>query len=770
MRHELEPSAHHVTISPGGEVAVATGNEIMILRRKPPARTAELSKRVEALEAASWENAASLEAPPSSLAWTTAGLFATYEDEVARIDDGAGNSVPVSWSASRVFTDPTGGSLWSFDASRIERRDRNLELVVQLDLGEQPHFVAASSSAVAVLVRGLDPALRLHHLDDTSSSWLDVPIRSAGATWDAASVTDVAFDHEGHLWVTAERGVGAYDSKDQSWVLWENHQGPPVGDLSSVSPSPDGSVWIGGDHGLIRLVPDLDQPAHSLWEYRAGPRWLLDNQVHALSVDASGHAWAATSSGVSEIAQLGVTLEEKAGFFDEEIEKRHRRTPYSYVDAVILEEPGQKDPYRQRDSDNDGLWTSMYGAAQVLAWSATGSQTARDRARRAFRALEFLGLVTEGGSHEPPPGFIARSILTISGPDPNEGRLARDREHQQRDRKWKLIEPRWPTSADGQWFWKGDTSSDELDGHYFFNALYYDLVADEDEKVRVREAVQRVTDHLLANDHSLVDHDGLPTRWAVFSPSALNDDLDWWEERGLNSMSMLSYLRVAEHVAVGADRERYASAARELIERHGYAANTRTPKVHEGPGTGNQSDDEMAFMGFYNLMRYERDDQLRSLWAHSFYRYWRNEAPERNPLFHYLFAGAMKDNPTRYRDAFDDFMVEPDGNDWAEDSLDTLRRYPLDRIDWPLRNSHRLDIVELRTSTEQRPKGHKRDGKVLPIDERWVNHWNVDPWTLDYGGRGLNLADGASFLLPYYLGLHHGFIERDPSATSTDRP
>ena len=48
---------------------------------------------------------------------------------------------------------------------------------------------------------------------------------------------------------------------------------------------------------------------------------------------------------------------------------------------------------------------------------------------------------------------------------------------------------------------------------------------------------------------------------------------------------------------------------------------------------------------------------------------------------------------------------------------------------------------------------------MLPIDERFVNHWNHDPWRLDHGGQGRYLADGASFLLPYYLGLHHGLIE-----------
>ncbi len=58
-------------------------------------------------------------------------------------------------------------------------------------------------------------------------------------------------------------------------------------------------------------------------------------------------------------------------------------------------------------------------------------------------------------------------------------------------------------------------------------------------------------------------------------------------------------------------------------------------------------------------------------------------------------------------------------------------------------------------------RGHRRNGKVLPIDERMVEHWNHDPWRLDSGGNGTALADGASFLLPYYMGLYHGILVED---------
>jgi hypothetical protein len=48
---------------------------------------------------------------------------------------------------------------------------------------------------------------------------------------------------------------------------------------------------------------------------------------------------------------------------------------------------------------------------------------------------------------------------------------------------------------------------------------------------------------------------------------------------------------------------------------------------------------------------------------------------------------------------------------------------------------------------------------VLPVEERHFNHWNTDPYELNYGGNGQGLASGNVFLLPYYMGLYHGFIE-----------
>jgi hypothetical protein len=77
-----------------------------------------------------------------------------------------------------------------------------------------------------------------------------------------------------------------------------------------------------------------------------------------------------------------------------------------------------------------------------------------------------------------------------------------------------------------------------------------------------------------------------------------------------------------------------------------------------------------------------------------------------------------------------------------------------------------LDIVTLPRQIREEPgertqrgRGHLIDGKVLPVENRHFNHWNTDPWRLDYPGDGRQLASGTVFLLPYYLGRYHGFIE-----------
>lgn len=574
-----------------------------------------------------------------------------------------------------------------------------------------------------------------------------------GRRWAVSAVRGVAFDTQGRLWCAMPAGVACRDGG--RWRFYTGEEGLPHNDFTCVAAGADGSVWFGTRKGAIRF-----DGQH--WAYRQGRRWLPNDDVRSIAVDGAGNAWFATAAGVGRIERRMMTLAEKAAIYEEEVEKYIKRTPFGYVSEVSLAKPGDKSEIIYTDSDNDGLWTSMYGAGECFAYAATKAPEAKERARKAFEALRFLQKVAQGGEHSPPKGYVARTIRSVEDPDPNIGRIEGDRETKAKnDALWKLYEPRWPKSTDGKWYWKSDTSSDELDGHYFFYPAYYDLVADtEEEKERVREVVRDLTDHLVEHGFSLIDHDGTPTRWGYYGPEALNNDPSWWAERGLKSLSMMSYLAVAEHMT---GDPKYGAALEELVEKHGYRANAMIYKLHFGPGSGNQSDDEMAFMSYYNLVKYAKDDLLRKMALTSFYMAWTVEQPEMNPFFNFAYAafglGVIG------RDQWGEHSLSPwDG--WLEDAMATLKGFPLDRMDWGHENSHRLDLVRLPRqqaddpfSDPGRPRGYRKNGKVLPVEERHFGHWNTDPWALDYHGRGHELASGTVFLLPYYLGLYHGFIE-----------
>lgn len=571
--------------------------------------------------------------------------------------------------------------------------------------------------------------------------------------WAPVDVRAVGFDNAGRLWFAAPMGVGhEVSGVEGGWQLYTGHEGLPYNDFTSLAIG-EGTVWFGTSFGAIKRSGDA-------WMYREGRQWLLDNAVRDVAIDKAGSTWLATAGGVSHIHDKPMTFAQKAVFYEDEIDARHRRTPQGYVAGVELIEPADKSEWIQHDTDNDGQYTGMYGGAECLGYAATGDPRLKKNATAAFEGLAFLSEVTQGGDHPAPPGFIARTILPVDGPDPNEHNSPEnDRKKQEGDALWKVIVPRWPVSKDGEWYWKSDASSDELDGHYSLYGLYYDHVAEtEEEKARVREVVRRVTDHLLYHDFRLVDHDGKPTRWANFSPRDLNDDPAWWAERGLNSFSVLTYLSVAHHIT---GDERYHEAYEYLIREHKYALNGMVmPKLQAGPGSFVQFDDKMAFMNYYHLIQYEDDPELLNMYRNSAYYYWQIVKYELNPFFNFVYAVCC-DGKT-LTNQWGTMDLSPTGP-WLEQSIDTLKRYPMDLVNWKHTNSKRIDLAPLGSHVREPGanvgKGYRNNGYVLPIDERQSITWSEDSWDLDTGGDGRWLDEGSPYLLAYYLGLYHGYIK-----------
>jgi hypothetical protein len=404
-----------------------------------------------------------------------------------------------------------------------------------------------------------------------------------------------------------------------------------------------------------------------------------------------------------------MTLTAKSRAFVERVQARHNR--WGLTASSQLKTPGDLSSNQMVSSDNDGLWTAMYVAAEVFRFRVTGEADARENARRGMQAIMRLEAITGR------PGFPARSFIR-TGVDV------------------QTTDGEWHDTPDKQWRWKGDTSSDEIVGHYFIYPIYHDLVADAAEKPALQGVIERITNHILDNNYQLIDVDGQATRWGWWGPDKIWADPD---ETGLRALHMLSHLRVA--ISMTGDpkhQARFRAAYDDLIKKEKYHWLTRNQKVVVA-GAVNHSDDELAFMSYYPLFMYEKDPALLEVYRQSLERSWQIERPERNPLWNFIYAvgsGAKE---------FD-----------RAESLRTLREIPMDQVQWSVSNVHRLDVpVDPMSDRFKR----QQTLVVLPYDELPMSKWNGNPYALAGGNQGRSEDDGAYFLLPYWMGRYHKLID-----------
>ena len=291
----------------------------------------------------------------------------------------------------------------------------------------------------------------------------------------------------------------------------------------------------------------------------------------------------------------------------------------------------------------------------------------------------------------------------------------------------------------------------------------------------MRTTVRAVTDHLIENGFLLRDHDGKPTRWGNFSPEFFHS-AQGWEQRGLNSMMILSFLRVAEHITGDA---KYGESYRYLCDEHHYDFNAMQSKSYFPPDFVVPWDNNLCLLSWYGLFNYETDPERLLRWRLSVKHAWQHIAKQMNPLWNLLYQACA----TRFADLaadgyFDSAYPELEPYREAllkefrpearlEDSLATLRAIPLDLIAYHVDNTHRLDVRFDPAPGAQGPlfqlrgeRGWGHDTFALPIDERGQvrqGHSHFDLVTPENGGWYEH--EGTIFLLAYWLGVYHGFIE-----------
>lgn len=518
-------------------------------------------------------------------------------------------------------------------------------------------------------------------------------------------VTALASDRWGHLFVGTQDGLALYDGKS-AWYTNNEIKDLPVAHITALAIAENGNRYIGTDGGLI-----LQRGVRRSW-YTEG-RWLPSNAVSAVAAHPTkDEVWVGTDKGVAQITFTEMTLGEKAEHFQKIAEQYHLRE--DYFSYRLLSEACNMDSGTVEISDNDGLWTGAFLAAMSLKYAVTKDEHALDLARKAMRALIKLFTVTGID------GFPARSYRR-----PGEDRYGNG------NPEWHLTE-----DEKGALEWKGETSSDETSGHFFGFSYYYDMCADDAEKQDIAKTVCACVDHILRNDYTLCDADGLPTTWAHWGPHELNR-VDYWRyERGINAFEMLCMLRTAYHMS---GDEKYMTEYVRLIKEEHYAINCMQHKMEDAHE--NHIDDHLGFLTTATLFRYEDDEHLKSVLLSGLLHHWQYERIERCPFFNLIF-GHYADGECCDLDK----------------AVQSLKELPMSFINYAIKNSHRGDLV---WTDDAIPYGGCRQlVEPLPYDEKLVNNFDGDAFRAD-GDAGMEANLPTIYLLPYWYGRWCGLLAAD---------
>jgi hypothetical protein len=582
----------------------------------------------------------------------------------------------------------------------------------------------------------------LEYLSDDEVTWQGV--------MDSDVARDVRFDAQsGIFWIRGDKSISTFNPKNQElkrafsgndftsfaitkskifvgtgegYLEVDKSSGKQLGGLNNKLPwteityiqEIDGNLWFGSTKGAFMLKDD------GKFNYYYGERWLPGNHVIHISQAYDQSVLILTDQGLGQIVFKNMTLHDKAMYYEQQVRDRHIRLGFNA--SLVNMEKGNVASGRLSDSDNDGLWTSMYLGGEIFRYAVTKSPEALQNCRESLDAMERLYSIN------PVPGFPSRSFE-------RSGYIE------------QLGDPvRWQHTDDPEWDWKATTSSDEAIGHIFAFGAMAELF-DGEMKQRAITLIDTLMSHVVRNDMYLIDYDGKPTTWGRWHPDYVNARPKMVGDRKINASNIIGMLQTAYHFT---GKEKYKEKAFELMNDHGYLENLMRPMSEIGPapddadewskmlsGSWNHSDDEMYFVGYWGLYRYAFNDSLKQMYKAAIIDHWEAERPEKEGAWNSMTALTGTNE-------FD-----------LDEAIWYLQEHPMDLIDWEIMNSHRKDIEFIEPNFR-----NQTIAEVLPPDERPVQRHNGNMFRLDRA-RGNGVSEhsaGDIWLLPYWMGRYLGVI------------
>ncbi len=602
--------------------------------------------------------------------------------------------------------------------NRVDARLPFGENVLQLEKGPDGTVWLLTAGGLYTLTReGVKPDLSIdpaRAVSMTAAPSGDVFVFTAGGvlrrfgkrprwgnmTREMTRVPDAAFlsaasDALGMLWIGAKDGVYLFDGKSE-WLTPADFAFMPRCPVNCVALGEGDTVYLGTDVGLYIISGEKTR-------FYGKGRWLPGERVlSVLPLPGEDAVWVGADAGAAKLSFVPMTLAQKENLL-------YAQIPYFKREGFVTKKENTKngDPSTGEVSitDNDGLWSAVYAAAASLKYAVTGDEAAKADVRETVEAMLRLHTVTGI------PGFPARAYR-------RPGEAGYGNGH-----------PEWHAGRDekGALEWKGETSSDELVGHFYALSWYYDLCADETERERIASALSAVTEHILTHGYTLCDADGLPTTWAHFGPEELNGDDNWCWEKGINSLELLTFLRITAHVT---GEKKWEDRLYELAACSHYAMNIAVYKKYDAHSC--HIDDRLGFYCITHLLRLETDPALLRFVKLGLRRHYEYERCEHSPYYDFVYAWATGSRGD------------------SDEAVTTLEEYPLDPRVYPVKNSIRPDVPLDPDTAKYGEAPHALF--ALPAGERVTDCLCYNPFRLDEYKGDRHMVPPSSWLLAYWFG------------------
>ncbi len=316
---------------------------------------------------------------------------------------------------------------------------------------------------------------------------------------------------------------------------------------------------------------------------------------------------------------------------------------------------------------------------------------------------------------------------------------------------------------------KGDTSNDELVGHYAVWHLAYDILAPDDPELGeiIKTIVARHAKHMKENGGSLIDAGGQPTSWARMTREYyMNKGADGFPDAPLGTTILLQLFKVAYHITGDAQWEeeyrklaldepyRYADLCGEHFARCEYLireffGNPELPSEEIFPvvvRVMNYSDVRMAAVAFYTLSQLETDPVLIEKYRKGSEGWWALEKYARDVEWSLVYQ-----------------LLHPE-----EEQFDAFGRSCIDMLKWQL-NRYPVNSREMLIDNTTRPDLREEGGMLwyrdrdipyaVAMDERGASGTNF--FHAKSGITHRRLSVSYNMIMPYWIARYHGVLKEE---------